>query len=58
MDNLSVHKGGRGREFIEEHGCMLLCLPHYSPDYHAIEEAFSKIKGPIRKAEARTREPD
>ena len=58
MDNLSVRKGGRGRELIEEHGCKLLCLPPCSPDYHPIEEAFGKIKGPIRKAEARTRESD
>ncbi len=58
MDNLSVRKGGRGRELIEERGCKLLCLPPCSPDYHPIEEAFSKIKGPMRKAEARTREPD
>ncbi len=31
-------------------------LPPYSPDHNPIEEAFSKIKGLLRKAEARTRE--
>ena len=31
-------------------------LPPYSPDFNPIEEAFSKIKGLMRKAEARTRE--
>ena len=31
-------------------------LPSYSPDLNPIEEAFAKIKGLIRKAEARTRE--
>jgi transposase len=31
-------------------------LPPYLPDHNPIEEAFSKIKGLLRKAEARTRE--
>jgi transposase len=31
-------------------------LPPYSPDFNPIEEAFSKIKGILRKVEARTRE--
>jgi hypothetical protein len=31
-------------------------LPSYSPDFNPIEEAFSKIKGILRKAEARSRE--
>jgi transposase len=56
MDNLSSHKGSRIRELIEECGCELLYLPPYSPDFNPIEEAFSKIKGLLRKAEARTRE--
>jgi transposase len=56
MDNLSSHKGKRVRELIEEKGCELVYLPPYSPDLNPIEEAFSKIKGFIRKAEARTRE--
>ncbi len=56
MDNLSAHKGERVRELIEERGCKLLYLPPYSPDLNPIEEAFSKIKGLMRKAEARTRE--
>jgi transposase len=44
------------RELIEEQGCELLYLPPYSPDFNPIEEAFAKIKGVLRKAEARTRE--
>ena len=55
MDNLGAHKGGRVRAFIEHRGCELLFLPPYSPDLNPIEEAFSKIKGFLRKAEARTR---
>jgi transposase len=56
MDNLSAHKGERIRELIEGRGCELLYLPSYSPDFNPIEEAFSKIKNLIRKAEARSRE--
>jgi transposase len=56
MDNLSAHKGERVRELIEERGCELLYLPAYSPDLNPIEEAFSKIKGLLRKAEARSRD--
>ncbi len=56
MDNLSAHKTKKVRELVEEAGCELLYLPPYSPDLNPIEEAFSKIKGVLRKAEARTRE--
>jgi transposase len=56
MDNLSAHKGGRVKELIEQRGCELIYLPPYSPDLNPIEEAFSKIKGLLRKAEARSRE--
>ena len=44
------------RELIEERGCELIYLPSYSPDFNPIEEAFSKIKGMVRQAGARTRE--
>jgi transposase len=56
MDNLSAHKGGRVKEIIEGRGCELLYLPPYSPDLNPIEQAFSKVKGLLRQAEARTRE--
>ena len=56
MDNLAAHKGGRIRELIESASCELLYLPPYSPDLNPIEEAFSKIKGLLRKAGARSRE--
>jgi transposase len=56
MDNLSAHKVERVREIIEGRGCELLYLPSYSPDLNPIEEAFSKIKGLLRKAQARSRE--
>ena len=56
LDNLAAHKGERARRLIEARGCELLFLPAYSPDLNPIEEAFSKIKGLMRRAEARTRE--
>jgi transposase len=56
MDNLSSHKGPRVRELVEARGCELAYLPAYSPDLNPIEEAFSKLKGLLRRAGARTRE--
>ncbi len=56
MDNLSAHKSERVRELIEERGCQVWYLPSYSPDLSPIEEAFSKLKGLLRKAEARSRQ--
>ncbi|WP_084709510.1 transposase [Rubrobacter aplysinae] len=43
------------RELIENAGCELLYLPAYSPDLNPIEEAFAKVKGILRRIEARTR---
>ncbi len=56
MDNLSVHKSKKVERLIEGAGCGLLFLPPYSPDMNPIEEAFSKVKGVLRKAAARSRE--
>jgi transposase len=58
VDNLGAHKSERTKELIEGRSCqLLLYLPaYYSPDFNPIEEAFSKIKGALRKAQARTRE--
>ncbi len=56
MDNLSVHKSRRVRGLIEERVCELWFLLAYSPDLNPIEEAFSKIKGALRKAKARSLE--
>jgi transposase len=56
MDNLNAHKGERVRELVETCGCELFFLPAYSPDFSPIEEAFSKVKGFMRRAETRTRE--
>ncbi len=56
MDNLSAHKGEGVREIVEGAGCKLLYLPPYSPDLNPIEQAFSKVKGLLRRAESRIRE--
>ncbi len=56
LDSLSAHKGGKVRELVEDAGCEVVYLPAYSPDLNPIEQAFSKVKGQVRKAEARTRE--
>jgi transposase len=56
MDNLSVHRSAWVSELVEDEGAEVLLLPPYSPDFNPIEEAFSKVKGILRKAKARTRE--
>jgi transposase len=56
MDNLTAHKVERVRELIEGNGCELLYLPRYSLSFNSIEEVFSKIKGFLRRVDARTKE--
>ena len=56
LDGLGAHRTGKVRELVEARGAELLFLPSYSPDLNPIEEAFSKIKGLVRKIGARTRE--
>jgi transposase len=55
-DNVRPHQGETVRRLIEARGCRLLFLPPYSPDFSPIEEAFSKLKTFLRRAEARTRD--
>ena len=56
LDGLGAHRTDKVRELIEARGADLVFLPSYSPDLNPIEEAFSKVKGIVRKAGARTRE--
>jgi transposase len=56
MDKLGAHRTEKVRELVEARGADLVFLPSYSPDLNPIEEAFSKIKGILRKVGARTRE--
>ncbi len=55
LDNLTAHKGARVRELVEGRDCELMLLAPYSPDLNPIEEAFSKVKALLRRAEARSR---
>ncbi len=55
IDNLSAHKSTQVRVLIEARGCEIWFLPAYSPDLSPIEEAFSKLKALLPRAEARTR---
>lgn len=54
MDNLPAHKISGVRDAIEKVGARLLFLPPYSPDFNAIEMAFSKLEALLGKAAART----
>lgn len=54
LDNVGAHRTLRVRHVIEAQGAELWLLPAYSPDLNPIEEAFSKFKARLRRAEART----
>ena len=56
LDGLGAHRPQRIRELIEARGADLVFLPSYSPDLNPIEEAFSKVKGILRRNGACTRE--
>ncbi len=42
------------QDAIRAVGASLLYLPPYSPDLNPIEQAFAKLKGRLRRAEARS----
>jgi len=54
VDNLSSHHSPAVRAAIEARGAELRYLPAYSPDFTPIEEAFSKVKQSLRRAQPRT----
>ena len=54
LDKLAVHKSEKAAQYLRQRGAWFLFLPAYSPDLNPIEQAFSKIKAHLRKAEART----
>lgn len=56
MDNLGSHKGKAVRAMIQKAGARLWFLPPYSPDLNPIEQAFSKLKHLMRKAQQRSQE--
>ena len=55
-DNLSAHRSERAEQVLAARGCELIWLPPYSPDLTPIEQAFSKLKSALRRANARTRD--
>jgi transposase len=56
MDNLAPHKSEPTLALIAQAGAAVLFLPAYSPDLNPIEKMWSKVKGWLRSAEARTPE--
>ena len=54
MDDLSCHKTAEVARLIGAAGAEVRYLPAYSPDLNPIERMFSKLKGFLRSAAART----
>ena len=55
-DNLKPHQSEEAIEAVETAGAEVVPLPPWSPDLTPIEEMFSKVKGSLRSAAARTKE--
>src|SRR5437763_11004095 len=55
-DNPKPHLSEEAIEAVEAAGARVVPLPPYSPDLTPIEEMFSKVKGAMRSAAARTTE--
>ncbi len=55
-DNLKPHESEEAIEAVEAAGARVVPLPPWSPDLTPIEEMFSKVKGSVRSAAARTKE--
>ena len=53
-DNLKPHQTLEARRAVEQARAALVPLPPYSPDLTPIEEMWSKVKGFLRSAAART----
>lgn len=56
MDNASIHKSTIVEEAIQEVGAKLIYLSPYSPEFSPIENFWSKVKGILKKFQARTYE--
>jgi transposase len=55
-DHLKPHQSEEAIEAVEGAGARVVPLPSSSPDLTPIEEMFSKVKGAMRSAKARTTE--
>jgi transposase len=56
LDRLSAHRGGAVARAVRKAGAGVWYLPPYSPDFNPIENIWSKVKGALRSAAARTQE--
>jgi transposase len=56
LDRLQAHRGRAVAKAVRRAGAGVWYLPPYSPDYNPIENVWSKVKGVLRKAAARTQE--
>jgi transposase len=56
FDNLASHLSPTVSEAIENAGAVVMPLPPSSPDFHPIEEMFSKFKEFLRRVGARAKE--
>lgn len=56
MANSGRHRSATVREAIKAAGVLLLGLPPCSPDFNPIENAFPKLRAPLRKVAARSRD--
>ena len=56
LDNLSAHRASIIEEAAQERGVCVIWLSPYSPDFSPIEMMWSKIKGHMRNAKARTQQ--
>lgn len=54
LDNLAAHRRSPVEALVAQAGARVVWLPRYSPEFNAIEQAWSKLKGLLRKWEART----
>lgn len=54
LDNLTAHHASQIEAVAQECRAEVLWLAPYSPDFSPIELLWSKIKGGLRKAKART----
>jgi transposase len=55
-DNVKPHQSEEAIEAVEAAGARVVPLPPYSPDLTPIEEMFSKVKGAMKSAAARTKQ--
>src|SRR3712207_6195862 len=56
MDNLRPHHATEVRDLLDRAGIGLLYLPRYSPELNPIEQAWAKMKEPLKAKAPRTLE--